>query len=220
MGEHGMTPWRAGCAETCTSGSEGGSRKRTRRKPRTAPRPDPYTYVETLEGYLFLAVVMDMWSRKIVGWSMRDDLKAELVVDALAMAVTRRRPPAGLVHHSDRGNQPDEYERRCQKRLQERRQQEQPSPLVSTETGQAPTDEPRGLLLATSGDFEMAIDTLCSGHDCLDGFGGACAGVVQIASAHDSTDDSRNRQLHFNTPYDGGRPRVPEPSRRRDHEAT
>jgi len=63
------------------------------------------TYVETLEGYLFLAVVMDMFSRKIVGWSMRDDLQAELVVDALAMAVTRRRPAAGLVHHSDRGSQ-------------------------------------------------------------------------------------------------------------------
>ena len=105
MGEHGMTPWRAGCAETCTSGSEGGPRKQTRRKPRTAPRPDPYTYVDTREGYLFLAVVMDMWSRKIVGWSMRNDLKAELVVDALAMAITRRRPPAGLVFHSDRGSQ-------------------------------------------------------------------------------------------------------------------
>src|SRR6266508_2917327 len=63
------------------------------------------TYVDTREGYLFLAVVMDMWSRKIVGWSMRNDLKAELVVDALAMAITRRRPPAGLVHHSDRGSQ-------------------------------------------------------------------------------------------------------------------
>jgi putative transposase len=65
------------------------------------------TYVETRQGYLFLGVVMDMCSRKIVGWSMRDDLKAELVVDALAMAVTRRRPPAGLVHHSDRGSQPE-----------------------------------------------------------------------------------------------------------------
>jgi putative transposase len=63
------------------------------------------TYVPTLEGHLFLGVVMDMFSRKIVGWSMRDDLKADLVVDALAMAVTRRRPPAGLVHHSDRGSQ-------------------------------------------------------------------------------------------------------------------
>ena len=63
------------------------------------------TYVETRQGYLFLAVVMDMFSRKIVGWAMRDDLQAELVVDALAMAVARRQPPAGLVHHSDRGSQ-------------------------------------------------------------------------------------------------------------------
>jgi putative transposase len=63
------------------------------------------TYVPTLEGYLFLGLVMDMYSRKIVGWSMRDDLKADLVVDALAMAITRRRPPTGLVHHSDRGSQ-------------------------------------------------------------------------------------------------------------------
>jgi putative transposase len=63
------------------------------------------TYVPTLEGYLFLGIVIDMWSRKIVGWSMRDDLKADLVVDALAMAVTRRQPPTGLVHHSDRGSQ-------------------------------------------------------------------------------------------------------------------
>jgi putative transposase len=76
----------------------------------TAERPNALwladiTYVPTLQGYLFLGVVMDMFSRKVVGWSMRDDLKAELVVDTLAMAVTRRRPPAGLVHHSDRGSQ-------------------------------------------------------------------------------------------------------------------
>jgi putative transposase len=63
------------------------------------------TYVPTSEGWLFLGIVMDMFSRKIVGWAMRDNLEAELVVDALAMAVTRRRPPAGLVHHSDRGSQ-------------------------------------------------------------------------------------------------------------------
>ena len=63
------------------------------------------TYIPTLEGWLFLAVVMDAWSRRIVGWSMRDDLEAQLVVDALGMAVTRRRPAAGLVHHSDRGSQ-------------------------------------------------------------------------------------------------------------------
>jgi len=63
------------------------------------------TYVPTWEGYLFLACVIDAWSRRIVGWSMRDDLKAELVVDALGMALTRRRPAPGLVHHSDRGAQ-------------------------------------------------------------------------------------------------------------------
>jgi putative transposase len=63
------------------------------------------TYVPTSEGWLFLGIVMDMFSRKIVGWAMRNNLEADLVVDALAMAVTRRRPPAGLVHHSDRGSQ-------------------------------------------------------------------------------------------------------------------
>lgn len=65
------------------------------------------TYVPTWEGYLYLAVVMDAWSRRIVGWAMRDDMRAELVVDALGMAVTMRRPAAegGLIHHSDRGGQ-------------------------------------------------------------------------------------------------------------------
>jgi putative transposase len=63
------------------------------------------TYVETWQGYLFLACVLDAWSRKVVGWSMRDDLRSELVVDALGMALTRRRPQPGLVHHSDRGSQ-------------------------------------------------------------------------------------------------------------------
>ncbi len=63
------------------------------------------TYIPTTEGWLFLGVLMDMFSRRVVGWSMHDDLKAELVIDALAMAITRRRPPAGLVHHSDRGSQ-------------------------------------------------------------------------------------------------------------------
>jgi len=48
---------------------------------------------------------MDLYSRKIVGWSMREDLEAPLVVDAISMAVTRRRPSPGLVHHSDRGSQ-------------------------------------------------------------------------------------------------------------------
>ena len=76
----------------------------------TAARPNELwladiTYLPTREGWLFLALVLDAFSRRIVGWSMRDDLKAELVVDALGMAVTRRKPPAGVVHHSDRGSQ-------------------------------------------------------------------------------------------------------------------
>jgi len=63
------------------------------------------TYVPTYEGWLFLAAVMDLYSRKIVGWSMRDDLEAPLVVDAISMAIARRKPRPGLVHHSDRGSQ-------------------------------------------------------------------------------------------------------------------
>lgn len=76
----------------------------------TAAKPDEtwvadITYVPTYEGWLFLAAVMDLYSRKIVGWSMRDDLEAPLVVDAISMAISRRKPKAGLVHHSDRGSQ-------------------------------------------------------------------------------------------------------------------
>jgi putative transposase len=61
--------------------------------------------VRTWQGWLYLAAVMDCYSRRIVGWSMRPDLEAELVVDALEMAIARRRPQAGLVHHSDQGSQ-------------------------------------------------------------------------------------------------------------------
>ena len=63
------------------------------------------TYIPTWEGWLFLAAIMDICTKRIVGWSMRDDLKADLVVDALGMAVTMRRPETGLTHHSDRGGQ-------------------------------------------------------------------------------------------------------------------
>jgi len=62
-------------------------------------------YVPTGAGWLYLAAVVDCFSRRVVGWSMRDDLRAELVVDALEMAVARRRPGPGLVHHSDQGSQ-------------------------------------------------------------------------------------------------------------------
>jgi len=63
------------------------------------------TYVPTDEGWLYLAVVMDLFSRRIVGWSMRPHLKAELACEALQMAIRGRRPDAGLLHHSDRGVQ-------------------------------------------------------------------------------------------------------------------
>jgi putative transposase len=63
------------------------------------------TYIPTGEGWLYLAVEMDLYSRRIVGWSMADHLRAELPLAALDMAVARRRPSAGLIHHSDRGVQ-------------------------------------------------------------------------------------------------------------------
>ena len=59
----------------------------------------------TLEGWLFLAVVIDLFSRRIVGWAMSATMTSRLVVDALGMAVARRRPRPGLVAHSDRGSQ-------------------------------------------------------------------------------------------------------------------
>jgi putative transposase len=63
------------------------------------------TYISTWEGFLYLAHVQDLFSRLIVGWSMADHLRAELVVDALEMALARRRPDRGLIHHSDQGCQ-------------------------------------------------------------------------------------------------------------------
>lgn len=63
------------------------------------------TYVPTLEGWLYLAVVLDAFSRRVVGWAMADHLRSEVVLAALAMAIQQRQPPAGLIHHSDRGSQ-------------------------------------------------------------------------------------------------------------------
>ena len=63
------------------------------------------TYIPTDEGWLYLAGVMDLCSRKIVGWSMADHMEASLVNDALRMAIARRNPGAGLLHHSDQGVQ-------------------------------------------------------------------------------------------------------------------
>jgi transposase InsO family protein len=104
-------------------------RKKHRRKPRTtdsrhnqpiaanliAMRPAPtgpnqawltdITFIETDEGWLYLAAILDLWSRRIVGWACGPTLHASLVLAALHDALKRRRPPKGLLHHSDRGGQ-------------------------------------------------------------------------------------------------------------------
>jgi transposase InsO family protein len=110
-----------------TAGVRG--RKKPRRQPRTtdsrharavpgnhlAVRPAPrranqtwvtdITYLRTTEGWLFLAAVMDLWSRRIVGWACGPTLHASLALGALRQALHQRRPEAGLLHHSDRGCQ-------------------------------------------------------------------------------------------------------------------
>jgi putative transposase len=63
------------------------------------------TYLRTWEGWLYLTAVQDVYSRRIVGWSMADHMRSELVVDALQMALARRRPGPGLIWHSDQGSQ-------------------------------------------------------------------------------------------------------------------
>ena len=70
------------------------------------------TYIETAEGWLYLAAVLDLCSRRVVGWSMAEHMKTELVEDALRMALGRRNPETGVLHHSDRGVQyaSDEYQ--------------------------------------------------------------------------------------------------------------
>ena len=63
------------------------------------------TYIETDQGWLYLAAVMDLYSRRIVGWAMEDHLRTELPLAALRMAISAQRPHASLIHHSDRGVQ-------------------------------------------------------------------------------------------------------------------
>ncbi len=68
------------------------------------------SYIWTKEGWLYLAVVIDLFSRKIIGWATNDRLKCDLALQALQMAILRRRPSAGCIHHSDRGSQYCAYE--------------------------------------------------------------------------------------------------------------
>jgi putative transposase len=107
------------------AGLQGASRRKgcwtTRRDPDARPAPDlvkrvfaaegpdrlwvaDITYIPTWAGFLYLAVVLDAWSRRIVGWAMANHLRTELVLEALDMAVWRRRP-ADVIHHSDQGCQ-------------------------------------------------------------------------------------------------------------------
>jgi putative transposase len=94
----------------------------TRREPGATPAPDlverdfsaagpdrlwvaDITYLPTLAGFLYLAAIIDAWSRRVVGWSMAGHMRTELVTAALDMALVRRRPTPGLIHHSDHGSQ-------------------------------------------------------------------------------------------------------------------
>ena len=63
------------------------------------------TYIATREGWLYLAVILDLFSRRVIGWSMSSEMTAGLVINAFMMAIGRRRPPRGLIAHSDRGSQ-------------------------------------------------------------------------------------------------------------------
>jgi putative transposase len=63
------------------------------------------TYVPTWQGFVYLAVVLDVFSRRIVGWAMAEHMRTELVTDALAMALHQRHPETGVIHHSDKGSQ-------------------------------------------------------------------------------------------------------------------
>jgi transposase InsO family protein len=79
-------------------------------RPFTAPAPDrvwvtDITYLPTVEGWLYLAVVLDLFSRRVVGWATSDRLGEGVALEALGMGLARRRPQPGLVHHSDRGSQ-------------------------------------------------------------------------------------------------------------------
>ncbi|MHB8186226.1 MAG: DDE-type integrase/transposase/recombinase [Dermatophilaceae bacterium] len=89
------------------------------RKVGRAPWSDPYTYLRTWQGWLYLATVIDAHSRRVIGWAIDEHMRADLVQDALVMAITLRGDlPAKVVFHSDRGTQglgPDHCVRRSQR---------------------------------------------------------------------------------------------------------
>jgi putative transposase len=125
--DHGVRCGRKRVARLMrAAGLQGVHRRRrqgcTRRDPHAIPAPDlvqrhftpprqdqlwvaDITQHRTWEGWLYVAVVLDAYSRRVVGWAMADHMRAELVVEALQMAIWSRRPAAGLIHHSDQGGQ-------------------------------------------------------------------------------------------------------------------
>jgi putative transposase len=92
---NGITPWRAGCGESRTSGSEGGPEKPTDRNVGRALRSDPYTYCSTWSGVIYVAFIIDVFSRRLVGWKASRSMTASLVVDALNMAAWTRHTGLG-----------------------------------------------------------------------------------------------------------------------------
>jgi putative transposase len=124
----------------------------TRRDPAHRPAPDlvardfaaagpdrlwvaDITYIPTWAGFLYLAVVVDAWSRRVIGWAMASHLRTELVLAALDMAVAQRRP-ADVIHHSDQGCQQPEFNWSSQHRLCE--------PLVEPHRAPRPVFASRG----------------------------------------------------------------------------
>jgi len=112
MREHGLSARQPTRTRPVTTRREPGARvaPNVLAQDFTASRPDQtwladITYIETTEGWLYLAVVMDLFSRAIVGWAMADHMRAELVESALDMALGHRTPGDALLHHSDQGSQ-------------------------------------------------------------------------------------------------------------------
>jgi transposase InsO family protein len=101
IGAHARRHWRSGRPETALAPD-------LERRDFNPTGPDQLwaadvTQIRTAEGWLYLAAVLDLWSRRVVGWAMGNAVNAELVSDALVMAFDRRRPDRRVVHHSDRG---------------------------------------------------------------------------------------------------------------------